>query len=97
MNRHFLTKLATKDIKDIYQYINEQDADAALDFITRIQLMCDKLAQMPQMGRARDELKKGLRSFPVGNYLIFYRIVGTDIQVVRVLHGARNIKQFFSK
>lgn len=47
------------------------------------------------MGRKRDELVPNLRSFPVGNYLIFYRPINQGIEVLRVLHGARDIPSIF--
>jgi toxin ParE1/3/4 len=37
----------------------------------------------------------GLRSFPVGNYVVFYRIVPEGIELVRVLHGARDLRRLF--
>lgn len=43
------------------------------------------------MGRARDELAEGLRSFPTGQYIIFYQPVPGGIEIVRVLHGARDL------
>ena len=44
----------------------------------------------PGMGTARPEVDLTLRLFPVGNYLIFYRHTEFDVEIVRVLHGARN-------
>ena len=46
---------------------------------------------MPTMGKAEFDLAPSLRSFPVGNYLLFYREVADGIQLVRALHGARDI------
>jgi toxin ParE1/3/4 len=46
---------------------------------------------MPFMGQARFDLAPGLRMFPVGNYLIFFRPIEGGIEVIRVLHGKRNI------
>ena len=97
MNRYFLTKLATRDLKKIYEFIESRDLDTALDIVTHLQLMCESLAKMPQMGRKRDGYRKGLRSFLVDDYIIFYRLVGSDIQIVRVLHSAQDSKRIFSK
>jgi toxin ParE1/3/4 len=44
------------------------------------------------MGRERNDIAPGLRSFPVGKYLIFYRLIDEGLEIVRVLHGARNIE-----
>ncbi|WP_244443170.1 type II toxin-antitoxin system RelE/ParE family toxin [Bradyrhizobium sp. Ai1a-2] len=46
---------------------------------------------MPRAGRAREDLAPKLRSFPVGNYLIFYVPVPDGIEVVRVMHARRDI------
>ena len=47
------------------------------------------------MGRARPELAADLRSFPVGNYIIFYRPIEDGVEIVRVLSGARDIDALF--
>ena len=47
------------------------------------------------MGRLRPELASGMRSFAIDKYLVFYRIAGDAITVLRVLHGARDIEQMF--
>jgi len=48
------------------------------------------------MDRCRDELAPGLRSLPVGNYVVFYRGREGGIEVIRVLHGARDIDALFN-
>ena len=50
----------------------------------------------PMMGRARDELAPGVRSFPFGRYVVFYLPLDGGIDVVRVLHGARDIDAAFN-
>jgi toxin ParE1/3/4 len=49
------------------------------------------------MGRARDELAANVRSFPFGRYVIFYAPMQDGIDVVRVLHSARDIDAVFSE
>ena len=55
------------------------------------------LAEFPGMGARRDELSRGLRSFPVGNYLLFYRPTKTGIEVIRIAHGARDLSRIFKR
>ncbi|MGH7989069.1 MAG: type II toxin-antitoxin system RelE/ParE family toxin [Limisphaerales bacterium] len=50
---------------------------------------------MPLLGREREELLPRLRSFPVSRYVIFYRPMENGIEVVRVLHGARDFPPLF--
>jgi len=48
------------------------------------------LAGFPNAGRARDlEFGEGVRSFPVGEYLIVYSLEGADVCILRVVHGRR--------
>jgi toxin ParE1/3/4 len=50
------------------------------------------LAQFPYMGRARDDLRPGLRSFPVGQYVVIYAIEDEDVQILHVFHGRQDIE-----
>jgi toxin ParE1/3/4 len=43
------------------------------------------------LGRSREEVAPGLRSFPFGRYVIFYEVMPDGIAIVRVLHGARDL------
>jgi toxin ParE1/3/4 len=51
----------------------------------------NRLAAMPFIGQARVDLAPSLRMFPVGNYLIFFQPIQDGVEVIRVLHGKRNI------
>ena len=63
-------------------------ADALLD---RIEEAFDMLARMPLAGRARTDLALKLRSFPAGNYVIFYVPVQDGIEVLRVMSGRQDV------
>jgi toxin ParE1/3/4 len=49
------------------------------------------LATNPLAERERPELGVNIRSFPVGRCAIFYLPAATVVEVIRVLHGARDI------
>jgi toxin ParE1/3/4 len=89
---------ADSDLDDIWCYIATRSgsfdiADRLIDSITDRFLL---LASHPHIGRARDEdLRPGLRSFPVGEYVIIYRIEDDDVVILRVLRGSRNIGTLF--
>lgn len=89
---------ADSDLDDIWHYVavksgSMEVADRLVDAITdRFSL----LATHPNIGRARDEdLRPGLRSFAVGEYVIIYRIGGDDVLILRVVHGSRDIAGLF--
>lgn len=55
------------------------------------------LANFPNMGRRRDELLTSLRSFPVDDYLIFYRQIESGIEITRVVSGYRDLDALFDE
>lgn len=58
---------------------------------------CQLIVKFPEMGRNYEELAPGLRGFPIGNYIIFYRKIETGIEVNRLLSGYRDIETLFSE
>ena len=51
----------------------------------------------PRVGRERPDLGEGLRSFPVGNDVIFYRLLDGVVEIVNVIHGSRDIESLFGR
>lgn len=88
--------LVFEDIADIWDYIAEDSENRADAFIDSIDRKFHELADSPYIGRSRSELLAGLSSFPFGRYIIFYLIIPGGIEIVRVLHGARDIDPQFS-
>ncbi len=86
---------AQSDLAEIWDYIAEDSEARADAFIETIDRKFKVLAGRPNMGRAREELAEGLRSFPVGRYVIFYRALSEGVEIVRVRHGARDVNAFF--
>jgi toxin ParE1/3/4 len=90
-----LSEAAIGDLSDIWEYIgqdNPEQADKALDEIYK---KCELLASMPEMGRQREELLVGLRSFPVRRYIIFYRIQENILEIIQIVSGYQDIDAIF--
>ena len=83
------------DLIEIWGHIAEDDPLAADRQLDRIDAACEMLAENPQGGPRRDDLARGIRFYPVGNYLVFYTVGEDGITVARVLHGARDYPQEF--
>ena len=54
-----------------------------------------QLVDFPNSGRARPEFAGDYRSIPAGNFIIYYRVLETKIEIYRILHGAADATQFF--
>jgi toxin ParE1/3/4 len=87
--------LAEYDLDDIWWYIAQDNPEAADRLLDRIEERCRALAGFPEMGVNREELMHGLRSLPIGNYVVFYLAIERGIEIVRVLPGMRDIDAFF--
>jgi toxin ParE1/3/4 len=83
---------AYRDLDEIAAFIGRDNPQAAVRFLDDLEGRFHLLASSPGIGRPRPELGAGVRGFPAGDYLIFYRQLGLGIEVIRVLHGARDIE-----
>jgi toxin ParE1/3/4 len=98
MIAYSIAPLAQADLDAIWDYLGiQKDAPAAAR--RQIEMVFEKfslLATQPLLGEKRDDLGSGLRSFVAGNYMVVYRIVASEIEIVRVAHFARDIRSLFS-
>ncbi|MFP5221818.1 MAG: type II toxin-antitoxin system RelE/ParE family toxin [Acidobacteriota bacterium] len=92
---HFLRK-AEDDLLDIWAYIAEDNQQVATSALRAINEKCLMLAENSKLGPARPDIAADMRYFVVGRHLILYREIQTGIEVVRVLHAARDIHGIFS-
>ena len=93
MARHQLAAEAEAELDEIWFYVASQSGDyeVADHIIDQITERFWLLAQRPHIGRQRDDLRPGLRSIPVGDYVIIYRLQGMRVYILHVLHGSRDI------
>jgi toxin ParE1/3/4 len=94
MNGFRLLPEAQTDLDEIWLYVARESG--SIEIATRlIDAITERfwlLAQHPQIGRQRDhDLRPGLRSFPVGEYVILYRSDAEDVLVLHVMRGSRDI------
>ena len=103
MARFTVSPEAEHDLDEIHAYIFGDNPDAADRVLEAALATFEDLAKMPGMGRPRTFTHSGLsglRSFRIEgfrNHLIFYRPVTDGVEIVRVLHGARDLDALFSE
>ena len=92
---HRVAPQAEAELDNIWYYVAKESgsveiADRLIDSITERFYL---LACHPHIGRRRDEdLRPGLRSFPVGEYVIIYRVEEKDALILHVFRGSRDIE-----
>jgi toxin ParE1/3/4 len=92
-----LTKSAGRDVVAIWKHIGADNIRAADALYEMLHGKFSALAASPLIGVAATNMVRGLRKFPVGNYLIYYRVTRGTIIVTRILHGKRQQKRAYGR
>jgi len=98
VKKYVLDVDAEHDLNEIWEYIQQDSIDAADRWIDKLFDTFESLAQTPGMGHKREDLTAfPILFWPVGAYLILYRVQAEWIEIVAVTQGARNIPSFLSQ
>jgi len=88
-----ITEQAQADLDEAWDYLAERSSSSADKLIDRFVAAARVHARFPESGKSREELKPGLRSFVVHPFVAFYRPAEGTIEVLRFLHGKRDIRR----
>lgn len=86
------TPAAQRDLVAITDWMAADSLDAALRFYDEVDRLLSLIARYPRIGEATEYLGPGIRRVSLGDYLLFYRISGETVELIRILHGARDIQ-----
>jgi plasmid stabilization system protein ParE len=98
MKEYVLSTGAEMDLEDIWEYIAYDNIDAADRWIGKLFDAFDALARNSGMGHKREDLTaQPILFWPVGAYLILYRVQIEGIEIVAITQGARDIPAFLRR
>ncbi len=86
MIRVVFASRARDDLRGIFRYIAMDNPEAARKLIRELRARCTFLMHFPLLGVACDQVSPGLRRFTLRGYNIYYRVLGSVVRIVRVLH-----------
>jgi toxin ParE1/3/4 len=87
MGKFFLRPKAVADLESIWDYtVDTWDAQQAERYLRMLNRAFTDLAENPSLGRSADFIRRGYRRHLAGRHVVFYRVIDTGIDVVRVLH-----------
>jgi toxin ParE1/3/4 len=93
MKRLVVSAAARADLKAIARYSEREWGRARKkQYLSAIRGRFVRLLQHPETGVARQDLGAGYRNLPIGRHLIFYRIEGDAVVVIRILHQRMDAK-----
>lgn len=92
-----LSAEADRDLEEIFDYTaHEFGINQAAKYVLAFDDVFELLLQNPESGRARNEIRDGLRSVVKDTHVVFYRVLMDRLRIVRILHGSRDLPKFFS-
>jgi toxin ParE1/3/4 len=80
---------------EIARYIAEDNPERALGFVDEIEAKARQAAERPRTFPVHDDVSPGLRAARHGRYLLFFREIGDEVRIVRILHGKRDQARVF--
>ncbi|MGH6816843.1 MAG: type II toxin-antitoxin system RelE/ParE family toxin [Hyphomicrobiaceae bacterium] len=92
-----VTSRAETDLDEIGERIAERNPLRAITFVQELRQRCSRIADLPHAGSPRPQWGEGIRIVVYGKYLIVYRVRDDAVQVLRIVHGARNLDTLFMK
>ena len=95
MPRVEYSPVAEDDLRQIGQYIARHDVAAACRLFDAFDRKADLYAGNPLLGEVWPDLGEKVRAFRVGRYLVLYQPIENGIEVLRILHTARDIPKAF--
>ena len=97
MASYRLRALARKDLEAIWDYTLETwGIDQAELYFAALFTCLDELARNPKLGKVRDEIMPGVRSFPQGRHIVFYEQDPSGIVILSVVHQSADIEAHFT-
>jgi len=98
MRRVVFSKLAQRDVDDIWSYVAQDSIDAAEKVTDAVDRAVRQLSRMPGLGHERLELRgRRYLVWSVYSYLVIYRYGPKTLTVVRIVHGARDLRRLFPR
>jgi antitoxin ParD1/3/4/toxin ParE1/3/4 len=98
VNRYVLSEDADRDLDGIWDYIAEDNLDAADKWIGKLFDAFDAIGDTPGIGHKREDLTAyPVLFWPIGDYLVIYRVSLRPVEIVAVTQGARDIPRFLDR
>ena len=89
-----VTEAAEGDLQRIGDWIAEESPDRAVAFIRTLRARCEEFADTPRGYPLVPRYERtGIRRRPYRDYLIFYRVSRDSIEILPILHGARDYER----
>lgn len=84
---------AEEDLIEIWNYVAQFEAKAADRLLSELDMRLRLLSDFPLAGAIREDMPDGIRHLVIGQHIAFYRVTDNAVEIIRVLHGRRDITE----
>ncbi|MGD9634248.1 MAG: type II toxin-antitoxin system RelE/ParE family toxin [Pirellulales bacterium] len=95
MSEPFFSPAAREDLREFLLHVARDKPGAAKRLVDKLEQECRFLANNPGTGTLRADLLANLRMWSVGSYVICFQPSSDGVEIIRVIHGARDIAAIF--
>ncbi|NJK70438.1 MAG: type II toxin-antitoxin system RelE/ParE family toxin [Microcoleus sp. CSU_2_2] len=95
MNHYIIAPSASRDLNEITDYFANFNVETGERLIAAFEKKCQNLINFPMIGRSYEDIRAGLRGVPLDGYIILYQVTTNTLEILRVVHGSRNLKTLF--
>ncbi len=100
MRQYIISDDAIQDLKEISDYFLKNNVEAGERLLKAFSQKCSYLVNFPNLGRSYAHVSPNLRGLPLNGFIIFYEVQETPenlrLDILRVVHGRRNLSDVFS-
>ena len=98
VTKYVISKDAEADLDGIWEYIASDSTEAADRWASQLRSAIELIARNPGLGHTRKDLTAyPVLFWPVGSYLVIYRLQNDLVEIVAVTQGARDIPSFLRR
>ena len=97
MTQYIINVRATQDLSEISEYLAGMSLERSDRFLQDFDCKCLQLVNFPLSGKSYGELRPDLRGMIFQEYLIFYRVLENEVEIMRVIAGRRDLTSLFDQ
>ena len=95
--RYIINTRATQDLSEICEYLVSISLTRSDCFLQDFDRKCLQIVNFPLSGKSYAEIRLDLRGMVFQGYLIFYRVLENEVEIMRVIAGRRDLKSLFDQ
>ncbi len=96
MSIYIISPSASRDLNQIADYFLTRNLEVGEKLFREFNKKCQNIANFPSIGRSYAHIRPGLRGLPLDGYVILYKVVDDEVEILRVVSGRQDLESLFT-